>query len=291
MITLWAPDGIGEVTEDTDLTGEILAAVDAAPPGPLVDGDILVVTSKIISKLEGRARPAAERDAWLRRETVRTLARKVRATIVASQGGLVQAAAGIDNSNVASDTILLLPADADASAERLRTGVAERRGIRVGVIISDTAGRTWRIGQTDHAIGCAGVVPLLDFDGRTDPYGNELRVTLTAVADELAAAADLVKGKLSGRPVAVVRGRADLVTGAPASAHEIIRPVSEDLFHLGSREAVLMAILESAGARERYEDLVWSDNPDEVIAAVGLSGVRAQLAQELLTTANRWNSP
>ncbi|MGD7786745.1 coenzyme F420-0:L-glutamate ligase [Propionibacteriaceae bacterium Y1700] len=288
MINIWAPEGIGEVTVDTDLIGDIAAVCTGTEA--LADGDIVVVTSKIISKWEGRARPAAERDAWLRHETVRTLARKVRATIVAGRTGLVQAAAGIDNSNVAPETILLLPEDSDASADRLRLGLADRLRVEVGVIISDTAGRTWRLGQTDHAIGCSGLRPLLDFDGRTDPYGNELRVTLTAIADELAAAADLVKGKLGGRPIAVIRGREDLVTGAPASARDLTRPVAEDLFHLGSRESVLMAVLTAADATDRYEELVWVDDPQEVVEAIGLTGERAEHARTLLDIAYGWGN-
>ena len=288
MITVHAPDGIGEVTPDTDLATVVAEVCAAAPVGGLVDGDVVVVTSKIISKLEGCSFPADDKPALLRRATVRTVARKLGTAIVATRHGLVQAAAGIDASNVARGTILSLPEDPDASARRLRAQLAARTGRTVAVVVSDTAGRAWRVGQTDHAIGCAGLRTLLSFDHAHDAYGNELRVTLTALADEIAAAADLAKGKLGGRPVAVVRGLAAHVLGAEESgepARALTRPVDEDLFSHGSRESVLVALLTMTGAGDRYEELVGLDDPDAVIDALDLTAPHRDWAQQLLRTA------
>lgn len=284
MISIHAPAGIGEITPETDLAAVIVEACRDRAIGGLQDGDILVVTSKIISKHEGRTYPAEEKVALRRRESVRTVARKFGTAIVATHHGLVQAAAGIDASNVAAGVILALPRDPDASAARLVATLRELTGATVGVIISDTAGRAWRVGQTDHAIGCAGVRPLLSYAGEVDAYGNELRVTLTAIADEIAAAADLAKSKLGGRPVAVLRGLAEHVveTGAPARA--ITRPVDEDLFSHGAREAVLAALLATVGAADRYEELVDLDDAAEVVAALGLSAADRDWAMRLLGT-------
>ena len=154
--------------------------------------------------------------------------------------GLVLAAAGVDNSNTPPGTVALLPEDPDASARRLRKDLSGRLGIRLAVIVTDTLGRPWRMGQTDAAIGAAGIVPARDHRGETDTFGNLLEVTLAAVADEIAAAADLVKGKTGGIPVAVVRGLGELVTtddGPGATA--LIRPAGEDMFRFGSAEVPL----------------------------------------------------
>ncbi len=236
--------GIGEVTEGTDLAAEVTARVS------LVAGDVLVVTSKVVSKAEGRVVPG-DREGLLAGETDRVVARRGPTVVVRTHGGLVMAAAGIDASNVAAGSVVLLPRDADASARRLRAAVAARTGVGVGVVVSDTSGRAWRTGQTDVAVGAAGLVVLDDLAGHVDGYGNPLRVTAPAVADELAAAGDLVKGKLSGCPVAVVRGLGHLVlppgedgTGARA----LVRAEEEDLFGYGSREAVVRAVLAQAGA-------------------------------------------
>ena len=287
MITIVAPTGIGEVAAGADLAQLIVDACEAAPVDGLADGDVLVVTSKIVSKQEGRFFDAADKLAVRRRETVRTVARKMSTAIVATRHGLVQAAAGIDASNVAAGTILALPLDPDASAERLRKRINELTGARIGVIISDTAGRAWRIGQTDHAIGCAGIEPLISYEGAHDSYGNELRVTLTAIADEIAAAADLAKQKLSGCPVAVVRGLGIDTAGAGAGARVITRPVDEDLFSHGSRESVLRAVLILAGADDRYEELVEHDDPAEVVAALDLPVDQRRWTLELLDAAYR----
>jgi coenzyme F420-0:L-glutamate ligase/coenzyme F420-1:gamma-L-glutamate ligase len=188
--------------------------------------------------------------------------------IVRTDLGLVQAAAGVDASNVTPGQILVLPKDPDSTAESLRAGLSAKAGGPIGVVISDTAGRAWRIGQTDHAIGAAGIRALRSYAGEIDPYGNPLLVTLTAVADELAAAADLAKGKLAGRPVAVIRGLADLVTvDAGSAARDLIRSGPEDMFGRGRREAVVAAVLAALGRPEAYEELAGLEGED-LIAAV-----------------------
>ncbi|GAC66416.1 coenzyme F420-0:L-glutamate ligase [Gordonia soli] len=231
--------GLGEFTDGTDIAAEI---VGAAPW--LVDRDVLVVTSKIFSKTEGRMVDAPldpdERDALRRRlvaaESVRVLARKNRTLITENRNGLVQAAAGVDGSNVATDRLALLPLDPDASAARLRQELLARFGLDVAVVVTDTMGRAWRTGQTDVAIGSSGIAVTHPYDGTTDSYGNRLVVTDIAVADEIAGAADLVKGKLDGVPVAVVRGLTPTDDGSRAS--DLVRPADEDLFRLGTEEAL-----------------------------------------------------
>ena len=218
--------------------GADLAALIAGAAPDLREGDILVVTSKIVSKAEGRV-VTGDREAAIDAETVRVVARRGPTRIVANRHGLVLAAAGVDASNTAPGTIVLLPADPDAAARDLRRALSERLGINVGVIISDTLGRAWRTGQTDTAIGISGVVPVRDHRGQTDTFGNSLEVTMAAVADEIAAAADLVKAKTTQIPVAVVRGLPELVTGddGPGAA-ALVRPSSEDMFRIGT-DAVL----------------------------------------------------
>ncbi len=271
MISIFAPDGMGEVTPETALAEEVVRVVAADPAGPLRDGDIVVVTSKIVSKLEGRLVAADQRAESLVGETVRTVARRGAVTIVQTRHGLVQAAAGIDNSNVAPGQLLLLPVDPDDSARRLRAELAGITQLRVGVIISDTAGRAWRLGQTDHAIGAAGVKVINSYAGRHDPYGNLLQVTEIALADELAAAADLVKAKLAGRPVAVIRGLADHVLdddSAAGSARDLVRNVDQDFFHYGVRESVIAAVLTASGQPDRIEEILAIDDDHELVAAV-----------------------
>lgn len=256
-----APDGL-QVRPVTGLPefrpGDDLAAAiaDAAPW--IADGDVLLVTSKVVSKVEGRLvrspTDPEERDALRRRlidqESVRLVAQIGRTKVVENRLGIVAAAAGIDASNVLPDEIALLPDDPDASAAGLRAAFAAR-GLDVGVIITDTQGRAWRLGVTDVAIGAAGLPVLADHRGDADRHGNQLVVTQVAVADELAAAGDLVKGKLGQVPVAVARGLAP-AAGPPDSEHRtarsLVRPREEDLFRLGTdlaieqghREAVLL---------------------------------------------------
>ncbi len=234
MLTIHPVLGLPEIRPGDDLA----ALITAAEPY-LVDGDVLVVTSKVVSKAEGQTRAMAREDA-ISAEAVRVVARRGATSIVETRHGLVMAAAGVDASNVEPGTVVLLPIDPDASARRLRAALHERLGVRVAVLVSDTMGRPWRAGLVDVAIGCAGLEPAEDLRGRRDAYGNDLSMTVTAVADEIAAAGELVKGKLSGVPVAVVRGLGHLVTAAdgPGSA-VLVRPAAEDMFRLGTAEAVV----------------------------------------------------
>lgn len=235
--SVWTVDGIPEV-----VAGDDLATIIADAVGALEDGDIVAVTSKIVSKAEGRQIEAADREDAITAETVRVVATKAHhggvTRIVENRLGLVLAAAGVDSSNAPEGTILLLPVDPDASALAICTALRERFGVRVGVVVSDTLGRPWRLGQTDVAIGAAGLRVLDDLRGTTDAGGRRLEATIAAVADEVAAAADLVKGKASGLPVAVIRGLGHLVgeLDEPGAA-AIIRPAADDLFRLGSDEA------------------------------------------------------
>lgn len=261
MISIEAPTGIGEITAGCDLTGALLEVLTPR------EGDIWVVTSKVVSKAEGRFIDEADKEQARRSESRRVVARRGGTTIVEHRLGLVHAAAGIDSSNVEPGRLLLLPVDPDASARRIRAEVATRTGVRIGVLISDTSGRAWRVGQTDLAIGVAGVLPIDSHIGRTDAHGNDLRVTEIALADELCAAADLAKTKLGGRPVAVIRGLAELVTEEDGSSAGLLRPAEQDFFRLGRREAVLDAVLRATGQPDRYHELVELDG-DELVAAV-----------------------
>ncbi len=286
VITIFAPGGIGEVTADVDLPTAILAATDADPLGPLRDGDIIVVTSKIISKAQGRVEPASRRTELITSETSRTVARRGDTRIVRTHNGLTIAAAGIDTSNLSAESILLLPRDPDGSAAALREQLEIATNLRLGVIISDTAGRPWRIGQTDHAIGVSGVKVLEDYAGARDAYGNELQVTVMAVADELAAAADLVKGKLRGRPVAVIRGLGQLLGRGESAARELLRDTAKDMFGFGSQEAVLAAALVATGQRHRYEELVALDRSERtsrLLAGTTLGREAADLMRAIMS--------
>jgi len=233
--------GIGEVEAGADLAALIADAAGSR----LRDGDILAVTSKIVSKAEGRQVRAADREQAITDETVRVVATRAfpggMTRIVENRQGLVMAAAGVDASNTPDGFVLLLPVDPDASARALCAALHERTSLRLGVLITDTVGRPWREGQTDIVIGAAGVTVLDDLRGTTDASGRRLDVTVAAVADEIAGAADLVKGKTSGNPVAVVRGLGRLV-GEPDDADargatRLLRPSENDMFRLGSAEA------------------------------------------------------
>ncbi|MBU1305730.1 MAG: coenzyme F420-0:L-glutamate ligase [Alphaproteobacteria bacterium] len=244
--TVWGLMGLPEIGPGDDLVRLIKSAVadqaDADPESALRDGDIVVVTSKIVSKAEGRQVPAADRDKAIAMDTVRVVAERVHAggvtQIVETRQGLVMAAAGIDTSNVPDGVALRLPEDPDLSARRLCSGLREQLGVKIGVIVTDTFGRPWRVGQTDVAIGAAGVVVTDDMRGGVDANGRPLQVTITVLADELAGAADLVKGKASGIPVAIVRGLGRLVVDVDApGARTLVRSVDEDMFRFGSAEA------------------------------------------------------
>ncbi|HEX6937275.1 MAG TPA: coenzyme F420-0:L-glutamate ligase [Actinomycetes bacterium] len=236
-LTVWAPDGIPEVRAGDDLAALVSAALGDAGT-PLQDGDLVVVTSKAVSKAEGRV-VRADREAAVTAETVRVVARRGPTRVVETRHGLVLAAAGVDASGVQPGAVALLPLDPDASARRLRSRLRELTGADVGVVVSDTMGRPWRLGLTDQAIGVAGMRPLEDLRGRDDGHGNRLDVTVTSSADEVASAADLVKGKLGNRPVAVVRGLGHLVTAEDGpGAAAIVRPAAEDMFRLGAADVV-----------------------------------------------------
>ena len=229
-------EGLPEVRPGDDVAALLVAAV------ALQDGDVLVVTSKLLSKAEGRlvpVPPGADREqvrrAAVADETVRVVARRGPAVIAQNRNGLVLAAAGVDASNVRSDEIALLPVDPDASARALRDRLGELTGCRVAVVVSDTMGRPWRVGQVDLAIGVAGLAPVRDARGTTDSFSAVLEVTEIAVADELASAAELVKGKADGVPVAVVRGLDLPDDGRDATS--LVRPGNQDWFRLGTVEA------------------------------------------------------
>ncbi|MEU7731580.1 coenzyme F420-0:L-glutamate ligase [Streptomyces griseus] len=250
---VWAVGGIPEVRAGDDLAKLIAAA----EPG-LVDGDILLVTSKIVSKAEGRVVRAADREAAIDAETVRVVARRGPLRIVENRQGLVMAAAGVDASNTPAGTVLLLPEDSDASARAIRDGLRDALGVRVGVVVTDTFGRPWRNGLTDVAIGAAGVRVLDDLRGGTDAYGNPLSATVVATADELASAGDLVKGKAEGLPVAVVRGLAHAVSADAESpgARALVRSAADDMFRLGTSEAIREAVSLRRTVREFTDDPV-----------------------------------
>ncbi|SFV36118.1 coenzyme F420-0:L-glutamate ligase / coenzyme F420-1:gamma-L-glutamate ligase [Devosia crocina] len=242
-ISVWGVTGIPEIAAGDDLVGSIGSAiVGMGPEHALADGDILVVTSKIVSKAEGRQVPAADREKAIADDTVRVVAERVHpggvTRIVETRQGMIMAAAGLDMSNVPEGFALKLPEDPDRSARALCLGLRRRFGIDLGVVVTDTVGRPWRVGQTDLAIGAAGLQLTDDLRGANDANGRPLHVTMAVVADEIAGAADLVKGKTSGIPVAVVRGVGRLVTGIDApGARTLVRTGDDDMFRFGSAEA------------------------------------------------------
>ncbi|MEU4743438.1 coenzyme F420-0:L-glutamate ligase [Actinosynnema sp. NPDC023658] len=265
-ITLLPVTGLPEFRPGDDLA----AAVASAAPW-LADGDVVVVTSKVLSKVEGRliavpadpeARDAVRRQ-WVEAESVRVLARRGRTLITENKLGIVQAASGVDASNVAGDEIALLPVDPDASAAALRSALASLLGVSVAVVVTDTMGRTWRVGQTDAAIGSSGLAVLHRYAGSVDPHGNPLVVTEVAVADEIAAAADLVKGKLGAVPVAVVRGLP--VSDDGSCARDLTRPVADDLFRLGTAEAVAQGRAEAVLMRRSVRSFTSSPVSSEAV--------------------------
>jgi coenzyme F420-0:L-glutamate ligase / coenzyme F420-1:gamma-L-glutamate ligase len=245
-VQTWALAGIGEVAAGVslaELIGDTLdAQADLEPDLALADGDILSITSKIVSKAEGRRIAAADREEAITAETVRVVATRAHPTgvtrIVENKLGIVAAAAGVDASNTAVGTVLLLPVDPDASARAIRAALQSRFGVRLGIVITDTLGRPWRLGQTDVAIGAAGITVVEDLRGSVDSAGRTLAVTTPAVADEIAGMTDLVKGKTGGTPVAIVRGLARFVMGEDGpGARSIVRAAESDMFRLGSAEA------------------------------------------------------
>jgi len=245
-LRIWAPRGLPEVRPGDDLVALLVTLLDddgrTRPDRVLRDGDVLVLTSKVVSKAEGRVVAADDREQAITDETVRVVATREHVggvtRIVENRLGLVMAAAGVDASNTPQGTVLLLPIDPDASARAVRAGIAAAFGVRVGVLVTDTAGRPWRDGVTDITIGAAGFAVLDDLRGGSDSFGRPLTMTVTAVADEVAAAAELVKGKVGGRPLAVVRGLEAQVTDDDGpGARALVRLGEQDMFRQGSAEA------------------------------------------------------
>lgn len=223
-------EGIGDITPGTELGAILASALGRLGPE---EGDVVVVTHKIISKAEGRVRtiegdPEAFKRRLIDEEAASIIRRRGDLIIAETKHGFVCANAGIDRSNASEGTMILLPEDPDRSAQRLRLGLRHLLGVDMPVVISDTFGRPWRNGLTDVAIGVSGLVPVVDLRGVSDWTGRELEATEIAVADELAAAADLVMGKANGIPAALVRG----YTGprGDGQGRDLIRDAKEDLF-------------------------------------------------------------
>lgn len=266
-------EGVPEVRADDDLAALLVEAC-AAMPVDLVDGDVVVVSSKVVSKSLGLWADTSDRSAAVVGQTVRVVAERMagdRVTrIVQATSGPVMAAAGVDASNTGGvDGLLLLPDDPDAEAARLRERLLVLTGLtRLGVVVSDTAGRPWRVGQTDFALGAAGVQVTDDLRGSVDADGAPLSVTSRAVADELAAAADLVKGKVSHVPAAVVRGSGWAGEVVGAGARRLVRTGREDWFGLGRVEAVRSALGVPPGSPAALEDGIASVAPEAVAERV-----------------------
>lgn len=240
--------GIGEIREGDDVARAIVDAL-AAQRASLNDGDVIAVSSKVVSKAAGLTAPASARDEAVLRASRRLVAARTTpagvARIVEAAAGPVMAAAGVDASNVEGDVVLLLPEDPDACAAELRRTLHELTGAVVGVVVTDTAGRAWRAGQTDFALGVAGLDVLDDLRGQQDASGRDLSVTARALVDEIAAAADLVKGKTAGIPAALFRGVSDLVLPLEddgPGARSLVRPAAGDWFRYGHVEAVRAAL-------------------------------------------------
>ncbi len=266
---MWAVEGIGEIGPGDDLAAIIVDHLDE----PLADGDVVVVTSKVVSKAAGLA-VMGEREAVIDDETDRVVARRGQTRIVRTRSGLTLAAAGVDASNVEAGAVIPLPPDPDASAREIHVRLQELTGVRLGVVVTDTVGRAWRVGQTDIAIGAAGIAPSVSFEGVKDAFGNVLAVTRPAVADEIAGAADLVAGKLSGLPAVVVRGLPpEWFIADGDGAGSLIRDEGDDMFGLGARDAVLLAAAYTPDLRGFP-----SPEPDDDLLALAREGVDTTLA-------------
>jgi len=231
---VWGVEGFPEVRPGDNLGELIVAACAGEPNGPLATGDVLVVTQKVVSKAEGRLVPVDPDDPLdhkrlVEAEAKRIVRRRGDLIITETEHGFVCANSGVDLSNVEHGTAALLPKDSDRSARRIRDIVRARTGCEVGVVVSDTFGRAWRKGLTDVAIGVAGIAAVLDLRGTPDALGRTMNVTEVAIADEVASAAELVMGKATGIPVAIVRGL-DRAWLRESSVDELIRPAAEDLF-------------------------------------------------------------
>ena len=228
LISLTPLTGIGEVKPGDDLAQLLIEALADHSP---ISGDVLVVTQKVVSKAEGAVRSAAsdeEYRAIVADESVEILRRRGPMVISVTRHGFVCANAGVDRSNTVGDQVVLLPQDPDRSAHRIRTRVEREFGIEIAVIITDTFGRAWRQGLVDVAIGVSGMLPILDLRGQSDMNGRVLEVTEMAVADELAAAAELAVGKASGTPACLIRGYRYPV--GEGRATDLVRPPAEDMF-------------------------------------------------------------
>src|SRR5690625_1481761 len=250
LLTAYAVPGIGRILPGTDLGREVGGAITASGLD-LKDGDVVVVASKVVAKAEGalaRVGSRAEFERLVDARSRHTVVRRrytsgLTVSVVRTASGTVQAAAGLDRSNTeADDDVVLHPEDPDASAARLREAFAERFGVRLGVIVSDTGSRPWRVGVSDFALGCAGIEPLDSQQGEPDDAGRRQQVTVRGVADAIAQAADLVKGSARGRPVAIVRGVDGVVAGTGPGAAELSRPLSDDWFRTGHVEAAWTAL-------------------------------------------------
>jgi coenzyme F420-0:L-glutamate ligase/coenzyme F420-1:gamma-L-glutamate ligase len=218
--------GIPEVLAGDDLA---LLMVDAAGEDAFQESDVVVVTQKVVSKSEGRCVKALDKANSIAAESKRVLRRTLEGMVIAeTHHGFVCANAGVDQSNVNGDNIALLPVDPDASARRIRSRIKHLTGVDVGIVVSDTFGRAWRLGQTNVAIGVAGIEPFVDYRNTVDGHGHPLTATRIAVADEIAGAAELVMGKTDGICAAIVRGAK--VQPGRGAATELIRPPREDLF-------------------------------------------------------------
>ena len=232
-LTVFPVEGVPEVGPG-DVLAELLVAAVRERGTPFEPRDCVVVTQKVVSKAEGRvvqldAGDLEARRALIESESVRVLRRRDELVISETRHGFVCANAGIDLSNVHEGEAALLPVDPDRSARRVRDGIRALAGVDVAVIVSDTFGRAWRVGLTDVAIGASGIAAVVDLRGQVDAHGRELQVTEIALADEIAGAAELVKGKAANVPAVVVRGL-DGAWFREGSARELVRPPAEDLF-------------------------------------------------------------
>ena len=285
LLTIQPLRDLPEIETGDDLV-ELIAEAGATLTWPdestgLMDGDIIVVASKVIAKVEGRFHPEGDREAAIDIDTIEVIAEREhpggRTRIVRTRQGLVMAAAGVDSSNVPPGQLVLLPEDPDASADALREQLRSRLGIdRIGVIIADTLGRPWRLGQTDVAIGAAGVHPIRDLSGTNDRLGQELIVTAPAVADELAGAAELVCGKAQGRPVALIRGAPGLTTAAPGpGASSLVRPLKDDMFTRGTAEATQAGARSAVASRRTVRRFTDEPVPAQSIEAAVADAITA----------------
>jgi coenzyme F420-0:L-glutamate ligase/coenzyme F420-1:gamma-L-glutamate ligase len=274
--------GIGDVQPGDDLA----ALITSAAPW-IVDGDVLVVTSKIVSKSEGNLvevpREGPERVARkteiLAAETARVVASRPGIRIVQTHHGFIMNAAGIDASNVDASHLVLLPKDPDASARALRADLRERFGLDVVIIVSDTMGRPWRTGLTDVALGVAGMEAIRDYRGEQDPYGNELHVTQMSPADELAGAAELVKGKYDQVPVAVIRGLN--ITGLPdgPGGQVLVRTTDTDMFSMGTDEGIAEGLRQAAVLAASTGEISWVETPAGLAAYLPVEASSDQLVR------------